>query len=879
MAAGERSSRKLRSLAQRLKLDIGDERRLLKKFIATMRVARGLPTSDAPITDPDVTELVRDDDALGQLYQALNAPKLEAAYRATARQRRKFTPDEIPAVTQLFTPRWVVEFLLQSTLGRLWAQWHPDSRLVETWPWLIRRDAPALPARRAVDLKILDPACGTMNFGVIAIEMLEVMFREEMERAGRKGWGEPSVKCVEQIAPSIARDNLFGIDIDPIALDLARATLDLKSRTSLGAAWNLSRADALQTPVAVRPDRPDDPDQFDVIVTNPPYLSSRNLDPTIVAHLKRRFPASWRDHYACFIQRSIELLAPNGRLGILAMHSFMFTAGFEGLRRQLAQTVAIESIAHFGSGLFDVGNAGTLQTAAITLRHESDAGRRDDQRVVAVRLIHANDKRAALRETLARDDVHRLAQGDLLAGSPRMAWSYWIGREMRGVFATFPKLSDVSPPRQGLATTDNARFVRWWWEVAATAPDAPCVASPDTWFPYVKSGRFRRWFESPRYRVNWRDDGREIKAAIVRRYPYLNGQWQWVAKNSRHYFRAGVTYSYLTSGRFSARLMEAGAIFDVAGSAIFPEGDPLGILGVLNTSVARRLLEAINPTVNFQVGDLAELPLPPAVSRSASLRDHVARAVELMRRVDAWDETSPAFVAPLPWADAEERLDAMRRELFEVEHRIEIEVADLYGVPHEEQPQSSDLRLDRAELARRWISHVLRDLLRQRQGRPTRIIPPDPRIVRALLERLECASEIEAAVGGIDRFLASGFAAWHDKLYRRRPVIWAIGSKQRAHLVAHDFATRDVVASLLPEQTLPRAWRRDVDDGIAANLAPLADHLLDPALRKALRDYFAAAAVGAGSDVGVAAAAASPSGLAGLAVSGRRTVASCAPIV
>ena len=101
-------------------------------------------------------------------------------------------------------------------------------------------------------------------------------------------------------------------------------------------------------------------------------------------------------------------------------------------------------------------------------------------------------------------------------------------------------------PRQGLATTDNARFVRYWWEV-----DGP-GATPLKWKPYAKGGRFRRWHEAPRHRVDWADDGADIKQSIVQRYPYLRGTWAWVAKNASYYGRAGVTYSYLTSGRFSA---------------------------------------------------------------------------------------------------------------------------------------------------------------------------------------------------------------------------------------------------------------------------------------------------------------------------------------
>src|SRR5690349_20899789 len=150
-------SRQVRSLAERLRRECGDERQLLHRFIATMRAVRDLPTDVDPIDDPDALALAKLDDALGVLYQALSAPKLQAAYRATSRQRRKFRADEIPAVTQLFTPRWVVEFLLQNTLGRLWVQWHPDSQLPQRWRWMIKsNDAVSRPPRRARDITILD---------------------------------------------------------------------------------------------------------------------------------------------------------------------------------------------------------------------------------------------------------------------------------------------------------------------------------------------------------------------------------------------------------------------------------------------------------------------------------------------------------------------------------------------------------------------------------------------------------------------------------------------------------------------------------------------------------------------------------------------------
>ena len=434
--------------------------------------------------------------------------------------------------------------------------------------------------------------------------------------------------------------------------------------------------------------------RFDVVATNPPYLSSRNLPAARVAQIKRHYPHSWRDACACFIERSLQFTREGGYVGILAMQSFMFTGAFEKLRTSLAKRAAIDAIAHFGPGLFDVGNPGTLQTAAIVLRRESEALRRTDNEIIALRLVDQADKAAALQDVLRTansislslvpkgegrgegslrclnpksalqnpksntpspppspcvqgegEKLFRLSQNDLLS-SPRRAWVYWLTPQLRRAFECFPKLESIAPPRQGLATTDNARFVRYWWEVAPTRGDAPYRASSDTWFPYVKSGRFRRWYESPRHRVNWADDGREIKRSIVERYPYLNGRWEWVAKNSQFYGRGGVTYSYLTSGAFSARLMPVGAIFDVAGSALFPD-DPLTMLAILNASVTRQLLHSVNPTVNFQVGDLAQLPIPSASDERLSAL--ASEAVELQRQLDTFDETAPDFVSPPPW--------------------------------------------------------------------------------------------------------------------------------------------------------------------------------------------------------------------------------------
>jgi hypothetical protein len=843
-SATRMTHRELISLVNQVREELATSRAVLEAFARAACEARNIAPQEswaksAVLSRNEVASLLGRDDALGAAYQSLNASALEAAYRATTREKRKFTADEIPSVTGLYTPLWLAEHLVRETLGRLWRE--------------------ADPKPRVRDLTILDPACGTMNFGLAAADLLREMYREEMDRAGRPGWpAEPSVRQEREIGPAILRHNLHGVDIDPTALWLADLSLRLKLRSKEVDCAHLVAADGLSH---------SDGQRFDIVVTNPPFASSRNLPAETVRRLKKRHPAGWRDLYACFIDRCIELARPGGRIGMLTMQSFMFTGAFEPLRESIDQRTAIESIVHLGPGLFPGGNPGTLQTVVFTLRREANAQARVSQRVMAVRLVDLPDKRAALWDASgitgfqpvrsfgeehglkARDtkvlvrppaSSFDVRQGDLKQ-LPRGAWVYWTSPAVRNIFATFPKLRDSAPPRQGLATTDNARFVRYWWEVEPTG-SAGSRATPGRWFAYAKSGRFRRWYEAPRHRVNWQDDGREIKAEIARRYPYLNGKWEWVAKNASWYGRpGGVTYSYLTSGRFSARRLEPGCIFDVAGSCVFPPDDPLALLGILNSSIAAELLGIINPTVNFQVGDLGELPVPAAGSES--LVPLVTEAIELQKQLDAFDETSPDFVRPA--ADIG-LVQALRRRLCEIERQIDSRAAEAYGVTVTTKAHGP-IEPDTVDLARRRVSYAIGRALGRWGGEALSEVVPLAPVSRPFIERVtaeiallsggDLVDEAERQLNGIRRFIERDFYAWHVGLYARRPVYWAFGNGDRTFMLRHDYADVANVGTILHRlrATLPAGWSRRIDDGIAVSLAPLGEWVADRSLQKALR--------------------------------------------
>jgi len=277
--------------------------------------------------------------------------------------------------------------------------------------------------------------------------------------------------------------------------------------------------------------------------------------------------------------------------------------------------------------------------------------------------------------------IYRYRQGDFdaIPGSP---WVYWITPGLRKVFETFPKLGEIAQPKHGMSTGDNFRFLRYWWESGPQRISFGCRNAQETkatgkrWFLYMKGGSFRRWYGNQEYVVNYEQLGREM---IVGRE--CNTVPGFRHDNPDYYFRRGVTYSYLTSGNFSARLSPGGFIFDVAGSSLFPDDIPL-VLAVLNSRFALYALRLINPTVNFQVGDLARLPVPKVSSES--LRKLVEEAIALAKADSEEDETTWDFIAPPDWPDGIEKVAERHAQLAEIERQIDEEVYRLYGISEED---------------------------------------------------------------------------------------------------------------------------------------------------------------------------------------------------
>ncbi|MEI8166206.1 MAG: BREX-1 system adenine-specific DNA-methyltransferase PglX, partial [Chloroflexales bacterium] len=715
---------------------------------------------------------VGNEETIGWVYQYFNEEEKDAVFVRLNKSKQKIRREDLPAATQLFTPRWIVRFLVENTLGRQWMQMHPDSRLGADLAYLVplAGEIPAAPLKPVRELTLLDPACGTMHFGLVAFDLFAAMYREELEHAGESGWpARPSVEQADDIPAAILANNLFGIDIDLRAVQLAALSLyvrakalspkatvtprnlvcadvtvlngnrlgafvdalghtkpeveaairalwpRLKQAGELGSLLRLeadmrslfvtSRARKAQQGIMSLPgyedvdagqfrttdldaavraalntfarqeaERGDDATTFvagaeqglklldllarryDIVVANPPYMSVRGMPATLADFIKTAYPEGKGDLYAAFIQRCAQLLATGGRLGMIAQQSFMFISSYEKLREQLRGTTAIETMAHVGPRAFAEIGGEKVNTTLFALRREGNESRRQDSVGTYFRLVREPDaeaKQVAFERAVGvlnhrgteAQSIFCYRQGDFEA-IPGGPWVYWVTAKLRRLFVDLPKLDEIAPAIHGTATYDNFRFLRFWWEMGK----GNVAFTSRSWGEFEKSGRdyahymmvgsFRRRYGDQEYVVQLLKQGRVLVQFLSEKRDTIRGQ--------NAIFRKGITWSDLTQGRFAARLSPGGFIFDVKGSSAFPSEDKIPlVLALLNSEFAHYALNLLNPTISFQVGDLARLPIPTRTSET--LNGLVERAIALAKEDSTESETTYDFVAPPAW--------------------------------------------------------------------------------------------------------------------------------------------------------------------------------------------------------------------------------------
>ena len=653
---------------------------------------------------------------IGWLYQYYNTELKDETFELL-KKNVKITKERIGAATQLFTPEWIVRYMVENSLGRLWLEGHPDAALRAGWKYYMdeAEQEPEVAARlaelrvdrarlRPEQITLLDPCMGSGHILAAAFDVLMDIYR--------------SVGYTDRdAAQSIVENNLYGLDIDDRAAQLAYFTVMMKAceydrkflrrnvQPNVGAVqaganlpvsvWGyfgpmretalriytafenakefgslidpgvtLAELDALEARMEEMykmADYGNLSDQaftdaalsvmwplarqarmlvrkYDVVCTNPPYMGSSGMNGKLSKFVKDNYPDSKSDMSTAFMEQCTHLCAERGYISMINIPVWMFLSSYERLRGKMIASNCFINMLHFGRGIFgsDFGTTSFVVAKKYTKRY-TGTYRRLFEKQGAVDSPEQKEKWFH-----GGMGVHT-AQQENFSQIPGAPIAYWVSESFTNAFHN-KMIGSVLTTREGMATADNDRFLRFWYEldfdhIEYDGYSKSVLNGKQVWVPYNKGGDFRKWYGNNDYVVFWENNGWQIKnnadpkTGRIRSHNY----------NGVYGFRKGITWSALSSGAISVRFSPEGFLFDSKGAKGFSENDEdlLICLGIINSNVGAAYLQVLSPTIDFKVGDIIEIPY--IVQEKAKLYSIVQGNIDIAR--SDWDsfETSWDF--------------------------------------------------------------------------------------------------------------------------------------------------------------------------------------------------------------------------------------------
>lgn len=589
---------------------------------------------------------------IGWLYQYYNSEPKDKVF-ANLKKNIKISAADIPAATQLFTPDWIVRYMVENSLGRLWTEGHgkPENA---NWKYYLEEAEQEDSVKSELEklraayreiqpeqIKIIDPCMGSGHILVYAFDVL-------MDIYTACGWSE------RDAAKSILRNNLYGLDIDRRAYQLAYFAVMMKARqynrrilsaenqpnlanfadvmhvdTSLlsgslrkfaeqfqfadtyGSLMTVTKPAGLDEAVsAFLPTFGMQAEQlemmmrvariltqkYDVVCTNPPYMGGSGMNATLSTYVKKNFPDSKSDLFACFIEKGIHLSKAGGYNCMVTMQSWMFLSSFEKMREKMLAQYTITNLMHMENMVMGIA----FGTAVSIFRKNFLRGYKGTYNQIKLQDVENGEP------TIFPVMSNRFAQVSStnfskIPGSPV---AYWVSEKIFDCFANFEKIDDVANPRQGLATGNNEKFLRLWYEVSNEDIKFDAVSLDDffetnrKYIPYNKGGSFRKWFANMEFIIRFDRKHYGILGTVGNHLPSRD-----------FYFKESITWSKVTSGGLSMRYIPHGSAFDVAGCSIFCDRNIMYMLGFVNSCVMQNLMNVLSQTLNYEVGSVKQIPI------------------------------------------------------------------------------------------------------------------------------------------------------------------------------------------------------------------------------------------------------------------------------
>ena len=618
---------------------------------------------------------------IGWLYQYYNTEPKDEVF-ALLKKNVKISKERISAATQLFTPDWIVRYMVENSLGRLWVGGHSNESLKSEWRYYLE-EAEQEEAKIELDkirdeykklnpedIKIIDPCMGSGHILVYAFDVLMQIYESQ---------GYTQRDAVQLII----ENNLFGLDIDDRAYQLAYFAVMMKARKydrrfftrgilpklysiqesnnikkthlqyfgnsltrierntavqqieylldvycdakEYGSIlnvdvcdWNLLKKfvddyivdgqislesvgaeqskNGLKEIIAIADAMAQ---KYDVVVTNPPYMGSSGMNPKLSKYVKDNYTNSKSDLFAVFIEKCGKMLSENGFKAMITMHSWMFLPSYETLRSKLILNNLV-SMAHLGARAFEEISGEIVQTVAFVFSKKKI----NNYVSTFYRLVDYSSQDEKEKAFLANSDKI-YAKTEDFKKIPGQTYSYWASANTFDAFENYKVVSDYGDARQGMATGNNDKFVRFWYEPIFDEISFGCadyeefISTNGKYVPYTKSAGICRWYGNY-YNV--------LKFDKIN-YGLLSKSGNCLPSR-QYYFRKNANWSLISTDKFGARYAPQGSVFDVGAHAFYGDNNVLGMLGYLNSNTFEHFIKFLSPTINYNSGIVAKVPAP-----------------------------------------------------------------------------------------------------------------------------------------------------------------------------------------------------------------------------------------------------------------------------
>ena len=650
---------------------------------------------------------------IGWLYQYYNTEQNECVYDGSMAKSR-LCKELLPAATTIYTPDWAVHYMVENSLGRLWAEGHPNTTKKCEWKYYLEEIKQATEVQNRLseirkeyeslkpdNIRVIDPCSGSGHICIYLFDVLMQIYED---------YGIQSIEAVR----SIIENNLWGLDIDDRAAQLAYFSVMMKAvqydnrflrrkdengdpdipqphiyairesnyldsftvdqfvngdvelkkdmdtlinelhdAKEYGSILNVTqvnfdalykRFDECRTEVSMYQKVIEQDlypfvqvaqglaQKYDVIVTNPPYLSNARFSAKLDKYIKKNYLEEKSDLSMVMYRRTLDSFAKqNGFVSFITTNSWMVLSRFEKMREYVLSGYSFDSIVDFGTELFD-GKVGHNPIVAWVNRKTNL-----NSKITAIRLVdYCYSRRDEKEKEFFNKDNYFYSQRDDFSVIPGSPITYSFSQSIINSFHDEPSVSDVATTRLGMTTADNNRFVRLWFEVDINkcifnaSSDDQVQSLHKKWVPYNKGGKYRKWYGNHDCVVNWENSGYEIK-----NFADDNGHIRSTVPNTEYYFIPCATWSKISSGSIAFRYRPQGSIFDVAGACLYSNKGLFPIMGFLNSNVADKILSVLSPTLNYEGSHIASLPINQSMFDDVIINNIVEENIKISKK--DWD--------------------------------------------------------------------------------------------------------------------------------------------------------------------------------------------------------------------------------------------------